>query len=225
MAEKNPLELSLPGTGDLLVLGVTGGIASGKTTVARMLAELGAPIIDFDLLAREVVVPGQPAYQEIVDYFGDQVMGEDGNLDRKRLSGIVFRDPEKRQILEGMTHPRIFAAFVRRLRRMAEEDPQGIVQAVIPLLFEAQLQPLVHKVLVVYVSPDTQIERLMKRDRISREEARRILDAQMPIDPKAARADYIIRNEGTLDETKNEVHALWRILNKDRINRPREENS
>jgi len=212
MAEKNPLELSLPATGDLLVLGVTGGIASGKTTVARMLAELGAPIIDFDLLAREVVVPGQPAYQEIVDYFGDPVIGEDGNLDRKRLSGIVFRDPEKRRILEGMTHPRIFAAFVRRLRRMAIDDPQGIVQAVIPLLFEARLQPLVHKVLVVYVSPDTQIERLMKRDRISREEARRILDAQMPIDQKAALADYIIRNEGTLDETRKEVHALWQQL-------------
>ncbi|MFO7601697.1 MAG: dephospho-CoA kinase [Candidatus Desulfacyla sp.] len=224
MAEKNPLDLSLPATGDLLVLGVTGGIASGKTTVARMLEELGAPIIDFDILAREVVVPSQPAYQEIVDYFGDQIIGEDGNLDRKRLSGIVFQDPEKRRILEGMTHPRIFAAFVRRLRQMAEEDPQRIVQAVIPLLFEARLQPLVHKVLVVYVSPDTQIERLMKRDRISREEARRILDAQMPIDQKAARADYIIRNEGTLDETRNEVQALWRILNKDRINSPREEN-
>jgi len=209
MAEKHPLDLSLPATNDLLVMGVTGGIASGKTTVARMLAELGAPIIDFDILAREVVVPGQPAYQEIVEYFGDQIIGEDGNLDRKRLSGIVFQDPEKRQILEGMTHPRIFEVFVRRLRQMAEEDTQGIVQAVIPLLFEARLQPLVHKILVVHVSPDTQIERLMKRDRISREEARRILDAQMPIDQKAAQADFVIHNEGNLDDTRKQVKALW----------------
>ncbi|MCF8143332.1 MAG: dephospho-CoA kinase [Deltaproteobacteria bacterium] len=195
-----------------MVLGVTGGIASGKTTVAHMLAELCAPIIDFDLLAREVVVPGQPAFQEIVGYFGEAVIGEDGNLDRKRLSGIVFQDPEKRRILEAMTHPRILEAFVRRVRQLGDDNPQGIVQAVIPLLFEAHLEPLVHKVLVVYVSPDTQIERLMKRDRISREEARRILDAQMPIDEKAARADFVIRNEGDVEGTRKQVTALWKRL-------------
>ena len=212
MVETNPSNLSLPKTGDLLVLGVTGGIASGKTTVARMLAELGAPIIDFDLLARDVVAPGEPAFREVVDYFGEGVIGEDGNLDRKWLSGIVFRDSSKRRILEGITHPRILAAFIRQVTQMAEKNPQGIVQAVIPLLFEVHLEPLVHKVLVVYVSPDTQVDRLMKRDRISREEARRILDAQMPIDEKAARADFVIHNEGNLDETRKEVHALWNKL-------------
>jgi len=212
VVETTPSNLSLPKTGDLLVLGVTGGIASGKTTVARMLAELGAPIIDFDLLARDVVAPGEPAFREIVDYFGEGVIGEDGKLDRKRLSGIVFRDSSKRRILEGITHPRILAAFIRQVTQMAEKNPQGIVQAVIPLLFEVHLEPLVHKVLVVYVSPDTQVDRLMKRDRISREEARRILDAQMPIDEKAARADFVIHNEGNLDETRKEVHALWNKL-------------
>ncbi len=212
MAEKDHLDLSLPETGDPLVLGVTGGIASGKTTVAHMLAELGASIIDFDLLAREVVAPGRPAFREIVDYFGDEVIGEDGNLNRKRLSGIVFRDAGKRQILEGMTHPRILAAFGCQIRQLAEKDPHGIVQAVIPLLFEVHLRSLVHKVLVVYVSPDTQIERLMKRDQITREEALRILDAQMPIDQKAARADFVIHNEEGLDETKKQVTALWQQI-------------
>jgi dephospho-CoA kinase len=212
MAEKDHLDLSLPETGDLLVLGVTGGIASGKTTVAHMLAELGASIIDFDLLAREVVAPGEPAFREIGDYFGEEVIGEDGNLNRKRLSGIVFRDPAKRQMLEGMTHPRILAAFGRQIRQLAEKDPHGIVQAVIPLLFEVHLRSLVHKVLVVYVSPDMQVERLTRRDGIGREEALRILDAQMPIDQKANQADFVIHNEGNLDETRKEVHALWQKL-------------
>jgi len=206
------LDLSLPATGDLLVLGVTGGIASGKTTVAHMLAELGAPIIDFDLLAREVVVPGQPAFQEIVAYFGKGVVGEDGRLDRKRLSGIVFQNPDQRRILEGMTHPRILEAFRDRIRQLAQEDPGAVVQAVVPLLFEVGLDPLVHKILVVYVSPDIQIQRLMRRDGISREEARRILDAQMPIDEKAARADFVIRNEGDVEETRKQVTALWKRL-------------
>jgi dephospho-CoA kinase len=223
MTDTSPADLTLPDPGDLLILGVTGGIATGKTTVARMLAELGAPAIDFDLLAREVVAPGQPAFQEIVDYFGNQVIGEDGNLDRKRLSGIVFQDTAKRRILERMTHPRILEAFLCRVRQLAQEDPRAIVQAVIPLLFEVHLEGLVHKILVVYVSPDTQIERLMRRDQISRDEAKRILEAQLPIDQKAARADFVIPNEGGLDETKKEVDALWYKLNMAWKNRPRKE--
>jgi len=202
-------DIILSETGDLLVLGVTGGIASGKSTVAGMLAELGAPIVDFDMLAREVAAPGRPAFQEIVAYFGKEVVGEDGRLDRKRLSRIVFQDPAKRRKLEGMTHPRILEAFMCRLRQLAEKDPRAVVQAVVPLLFEVGLEPLVHKVLVVYASPDIQIERLMERDQISREEARRMLDAQMPIDRKAARADFVIRNEGDVEETRKQVTVLW----------------
>jgi dephospho-CoA kinase len=205
-------DLYLPETGDLLVLGITGGIASGKTTVADMLAESGAPIIDFDLIARQVVGPDKPAFREIVDYFGEQVIGEDGGLDRKRLSGMVFRDPAKRKVLEEMTHPRIVEAFVRQVREIAENDPHGIVLAVIPLLFEVNLRHLVHKVLVVYASPDEQMERLTKRDNISRDEAGHILKAQMPIDDKVAGADYVIHNEGNLDETRREMNALWQTL-------------
>ena len=197
---------------DLLVLGVTGGIASGKSTVANMLAKLGAPIIDFDLLSRQVVEPGQPAFEDIIAYFGDDVIDKNGTLDRKRLSGIVFRDPAKRKILEGITHPRIFEEFVYKVREMAEKDPHGIVQAVIPLLFEADLRQLVHKILVVYVSPDKQIERLIRRDSISQEDANRILKAQMPIDQKVAKADFVIHNEGNVDETRKAVNALWRSL-------------
>lgn len=212
MAERDIFDLSLPESGDLSVLGVTGGIASGKTTVANMLEELGAPIIDFDLLARQVVEPGQPAFKDIIAYFGDDVIDKNGTLDRKRLSGIVFSDPEKRKILERITHPRIFEAFLHQVREMAQKYPHGIVQAVIPLLFEADLRHLVHKVLMVYVSPDKQIERLIRRDSISHEEANRILKAQMPIDQKVAKADFVIHNEGNVDETRKAVNALWQTL-------------
>ena len=194
------------------MLGVTGGIASGKTTVANMLEDLGVPIIDFDLLSRQVVEPGQPAFKDITDYFGDGVIDKNGTLDRKRLSTIVFRNPAKRKILEGITHPRILEAFLRQVRKMAEKDSHRIVQAVIPLLFEVNLTHLVHKVLVVYVSPDKQIERLTRRDKISHKEAENILKAQMPIDEKVAKADFVIHNEGNIDETRKAVYALWRSL-------------
>lgn len=194
------------------MLGVTGGIASGKTTVANMLEDLGVPIIDFDLLSRQVVEPGQPAFKDITDYFGDGVIDKNGTLDRKRLSTIVFRNPAKRKILEGITHPRILEAFLRQVRKMAEKDSHRIVQAVIPLLFEVNLTHLVHKVLVVYVSPDKQIERLTRRDKISHKEAENILKAQMPIDQKVPKADFVIHNEGNVDKTRKAVYALWRSL-------------
>ena len=194
------------------MLGVTGGIASGKTTVANMLEDLGVPIIDFDLLSRQVVEPGQPAFKDITDYFGDGVIDKNGTLDRKRLSTIVFRNPAKRKILEGITHPRILEAFLRQVRKMAEKDSHRIVQAVIPLLFEVNLTHLVHKVLVVYVSPDKQIERLTRRDKISHKEAENILKIQMPIDEKVAKANFVIHNEGNVDETRKAVYALWRSL-------------
>ena len=191
-------------------------LLSERVKLARRIGELkkrlGAPIVDFDILAREVAAPGQPAFQEIVGYFGQQVVGPDGGLDRKRLSRIVFQDPDKRRMLEAMTHPRIIQAFRDRIRQLAKKDPCAIVQAVIPLLFEVRLAALVHKVLVVHVSPDIQIERLMRRDRISREEARRILDAQIPIDQKAAHADFVIHNEGDREATEKQVAALWRRL-------------
>jgi len=212
VAQRDAFDFSLPKGGGLLVLGVTGGIASGKTTVANMLEDLGVPIIDFDLLSRQVVEPGQPAFKDITDYFGDGVIDKNGTLDRKRLSTIVFRNPAKRKILEGITHPRIVEAFVRQIKEMAEKDPHGIVQVVIPLLFEVNLTHLVHKVLVVYISPDKQIERLTKRDKISHKEAENILKAQMPIDQKVAKADFVIHNEGNIDETRKAVYAMWRSL-------------
>jgi len=202
----------LRGNDRRMLLGVTGGIASGKSTVARMLEELGAPIIDFDLLSRVVVEPETPAWQEIVSYFGEQVLLPDKTLDRKKLSEIVFRDPEKRKKLEGFTHPRIHQEFVRLVKEYAARDPEVIIQAVVPLLIEAGLQYLFHKLLLVYIPQEKQIQRLMDRDKISREMAQSILSAQLPIDEKRGYADFIIDNSGSLEETREQAKEVWRQL-------------
>ena len=202
------------GKDNRILLGVTGGIASGKTAVARMLEELGAPIIDFDVLSRVVVEPGKPAWKEIVAYFGEQVLQEDKALDRKKLSEIVFRDFEKRKKLEGFIHPRIFGEFTRLVKEFAAQDPGAIIQAVVPLLYEVNLQYLFHKILLVYTPEEIQIERLMKRDGISREMAVNILSSQLPLEEKRSYADFIVDNSGSLEETKKQVQEIWEKLKK-----------
>jgi dephospho-CoA kinase len=200
---------NIRGKDNRLLLGVTGGIASGKTTVANMLQDLGAPIIDFDLLSREVVEPERPAWNDIVSYFGEQVLQEDGTLDRKTLSNIVFQDMEKRKKLEGFTHPRIIDLFMERLNEIVKQDPRAIIQAVIPLMIESNVQYRFHKVLV-----KVQIERLMARDGITREEAARILEAQLPIDEKLGYVDFVINNEKSIEDTQKQVERLWEDLQK-----------
>jgi len=192
-----------------VLLGVTGGIASGKSTVARMLQELGAAVIDFDVLSRVAVEPGKEAWKDIVAFFGEQVLQEDKTLDRKKLSAIVFRDPEKRKKLEGFIHPRIYAEFAARVRELTQKDPRAVIQAVVPLLIEANLQPLFHKILVVSVPEEAQIRRLMERDGISQETARSILAAQLPLAEKEGYADYLVDNSGSIEETKRQVLAVW----------------
>jgi len=195
-----------------LLLGVTGGIASGKTTVADMLQDLGAHTIDFDTLARQVVQPGQRALEEIIAQFGKAVLLKDGHLDRKKLAGIVFQDEEKRKRLERMTHPHIFEKFKSKVNEIADKDPQGIIQAVIPLLFEVRLQHLVHMILVVYVPKERQIERIMARDGITEEEAAERLRAQLPISEKVMYGDFMINNDCPLEETRKQVEDLWQVL-------------
>lgn len=195
-----------------LLLGVTGGIATGKSTVVEMLKKKGAPVIDFDLLARKVVEPDQPAWRDIVAYFGEQVLQEDRTLDRKKLSDIVFRDMEKRKKLESFTHPRIHEEFVKELAELVSKDPNAIIQVDIPLLIEQNLQYMFHKLLVVYAPEEVQVKRLMERDGISREEAVSRLKAQLPIEEKVGYADFVIHNEGTLKETQKQVDELWEKL-------------
>jgi len=195
-----------------VLLGVTGGIACGKTVVANMLEELGAVLIDLDLIARQVVEPGKPALRETIDYFGREVLQEDGTLNRKKLSGLVFSDSEKREKLEGFTHPHIFEELLKQVNDVTAKDP--IIQVVVPLLIEKSLQSLFDKVLVVHITLDLQIKRLVERDGISKEEAANMLKAQMPIDEKLAHADFVVHNEGSMEETRKQVQEIWQALKK-----------
>ena len=213
------------GNDNRLLLGITGGIASGKSTVAKMLEELGAPLVDFDILSRVVVEPGKEAWTDIVSYFGEQVLLENRHLDRKKISDIVFQDAAKRKKLEGFIHPRIQLEFIKQIDDIGRANPGAVIQVAVPLLIEVNMQNLFHKVIVVYISRDKQIERLMKRDGITHQEAVNILNAQMHIDEKLTHADYVIKNENSIEETRKQVEDLWQklvILQKERCKKSNE---
>ncbi len=195
-----------------VVAGLTGVIASGKSTVSSKLSELGAKLIDFDLIAHQVVEPGKPAYSDVVKYFGTQVCQEDGTLDRKKISDIVFKDMEKRKKLEQFTHPRIYEEFFRQLKEIGDENPAAIVIVDIPLLVELNLMYLFEKIIVVSVSPDTQKTRLMERDGIDADEASRIIASQLPVKEKKGFADWVIENDGSKEDTSIQVERLFEAL-------------
>lgn len=197
-----------------LVVGLTGGIATGKSTVARMFEELGAAVVSADVVARQVVEPGEPAWGEIKDTFGEEVLAADGTLDRRALGAIVFGDEEARRRLEAITHPRIRERMRRQIDELAGRGL--VVIAEIPLLFEsAPARALVDETVVVYVDEDVQEARLMERDGFSRAEARARMAAQKPLAEKAALADWVIDNGRGLEETKAQVERLWRRLHAD----------
>ncbi len=196
----------------MLNVGLTGGIASGKSTVARMLAELGAIVIDLDEIAHEVEAPGMPAWKAIVDHFGEGVLGEGRTIDRRRLGAIVFADREKLALLNRLVHPAVLAEWEARIERIRREQPEAVVLSDIPLLVEAGLRDRVDWVLLVQIPPEEQIRRLMERNGWSREEAAARLASQMPIDQKLASADRVIRNDGPIEQTRRAVLELWEEL-------------
>ncbi len=197
----------------MLNVGLTGGIASGKSTVARMLAEKGAVLIDFDEIAHAVEDPGGPVWREIVRHFGEEILHEDRTIDRRTLGETVFADREKRELLNRLVHPAIFEEWQRRLAEIRAGHADAIVVSDIPLLIEAGMKGMVDLVLLVYITPEEQIRRVMARDGFSREEAERRLAAQMPIEEKLRWADIVIRNGGSPEETRREVCTVWMELN------------
>ena len=196
----------------MLNVGLTGGIACGKSTVARMLAEKGAVLIDFDEMARAVEDPGGPVWQEIIRHFGEEILHEDRTIDRRKLGETVFADREKRELLNRLVHPAIFEEWKRRLAEIRARRADAIVVSDIPLLLEAGMKGMVDLVLLVYITPEEQIRRVMVRDGFSREEAERRLAAQMPIDEKLCWADIVIRNDGSLENTRRAVDEIWEEL-------------
>ena len=191
------------------VLGLTGGIGSGKSLVAQMFARLGAAVIDADQLAREVVEPGQAALQEIATTFGPDVLLPDGRLDRPKLAGIIFADPAERAKLDAITHPRIQARMDAEIR--ARRSRPGVLIVDIPLLYENDRTHSVERVIVVWVDPQTQLRRIRQRDGLSADAARQRIAAQMPLEAKRARADHVIDNSGTREDTRRQVEAIYHL--------------
>jgi dephospho-CoA kinase len=194
----------------MIVVGLTGGIATGKTTVAELLRRKGAAIIDTDELSREVTAPGAPAFDEIVQAFGPNILTDQGTLDRKRLGSLVFADPALRRRLEGITHPRIRQALRGRLAALrGVPHPPPVVIAVIPLLFETGAERDVDLTVAVVAPEAEQVRRLMARDRLGRTEAEARVRAQMPVDEKRKRADFVVEAAGSLEETAEQAQKLW----------------
>lgn len=194
----------------MCVLGLTGGIASGKSTVARMLAACGAQVIDADQLARDVVALGSEALAQIAREFGPLVLNPDGSLNRTALGGIVFQDPQKRRRLEEITHPRIIAKMQAQLQALESQDQAFRVVLDVPLLFETpEILRLCDYTVVVWVPESLQICRLMCRDGLGRREALKRIGAQIPLDQKRLLADIVIDNSGSLADTQSQVRELW----------------
>jgi dephospho-CoA kinase len=204
-----------------LLVGLTGGIASGKSTVSRQLAELGCQIIDADVLAREVVAPGEPALAVIVEAFGREVLQPDGTLDRARVAAVIFADPGERKRLEAITHPAIAARRQAALDALAACGFDGIVVQDAALLIEVGGYTHVDRLIVVYAGPDVQRERLMRRDGLDAAEAERRIASQMPLAEKAALAHYVIDNSDSPEETAAQVRAVHSALLAEHRARPK----
>ncbi|RIX46512.1 dephospho-CoA kinase [Paenibacillus nanensis] len=192
-----------------MIIGLTGGIASGKSTVGSMLVELGARLVDADAVAREIVQPGEPALAAIASLFGQAVLQPDGTLNRSALGGIVFQDGEALAKLEAITHPAIRKRMWDRIHTYKKEAPDGLIIGDVPLLYETNQETLYEGVMVVYVPEEEQVIRLMQRNAMTEEEARRRVSLQMDIEEKRRRADWVIDNSGTLEETREQVLRFW----------------
>ncbi|MGO4547139.1 dephospho-CoA kinase [Paenibacillus sp. 2TAB23] len=190
-------------------IGLTGGIASGKSTIANMLVERGALLVDADQVAREVVLPGQPALEAIASTFGQAVIESDGSLNRKELGAIVFQDKSMLTKLEAITHPAIRASMQATIHTYAEQFPNRLIVADVPLLYETKQEELYDGIMVVYVPAELQKVRLMARNQVTEEEAVRRIALQMDIERKRALADFVIDNSGSLKETKRQLDAFW----------------
>ncbi|MBD8005276.1 dephospho-CoA kinase [Bacillus norwichensis] len=195
------------------IVGLTGGIASGKSTVSKLLEKRGFAIVDADIASRKVVEPGEKAYREIVETFGNEILLEDGSLNRARLGSIVFQNEEQRKILNSIVHP----AVRKKMKDWQEEAVKAGKLTVIldiPLLYESKLTHLVEKIIVVFVNKETQLKRLMERNALTEEEALARIASQMSLQEKVKMADAVIDNNGSMEETERQLEQLivkWKM--------------
>ena len=196
----------------MLLIGLTGGVATGKSTVARLFKECGAVVIDADVLARHVVQPGKPAWRDIVRLYGKQVLEADGTLNRPALAHIVFRDPRKLRTLSHIIHPRVAREQSRLTRDLARKDPNVIIVYDVPLLFEAGVDTRVDQIIVVVADRETQIARLQRRNHLTRAEALRRIRSQLPLVQKSKQADYVLEGTLPLPKLKRAVKQVYARL-------------
>ena len=194
----------------MLLVGLTGGIGSGKSTVARLLEKRGAVVFDADLLAREAVEPGTPGHAAVIERFGADVLAPGGELDREALASIVFADPSARRDLEEIVHPEVRRLFAEGSEAYRDTDRVVVFSA--PLLVETGMHTAFEILVVVSATVATQIERLMRQRGMSESSIRARIEAQAPLEDKAAVADFLVDNEGTLDELESQVDRLWSDL-------------
>jgi dephospho-CoA kinase len=211
-----------PGTHDPAakprVVGLTGGIASGKTTVSTLLAQRGAYIVDADAIGHQVILPDGEAYPEVVAAFGPEILEEDGTISRRKLGAIVFAEPARLAELNAISHPRMgerMARVIKSLRRREPDERPPLIVLDAAILFEAAWDTLCDEVWTVESPPDTAIERLVERNRMTRQEALSRLDAQISNEERARRAHRIIRNEGSLEALADTVARLWEAITRD----------
>ena len=197
-----------------LLAGLTGGIASGKSLACRFFRELGAHIVDADQIARDVVRPYSPAWREVVEAFGQEILAGNEEIDRPRLAEIIFADPERRRRLEAILHPRIADETARRVADLEKEHPDGIIIVDAALMIEVEMHENFEKLIVVFVDEETQARRLMERDLLGKADAYRRIEAQMPLTTKVEFADYVIDNNGSPEHTKAEVERVFGELKK-----------
>ncbi|KYC72601.1 dephospho-CoA kinase [Bacillus coagulans] len=196
------------------IIGLTGGIASGKSTVSKMLKAKGFTIVDADIAARKVVEPGEPAYEQIIEAFGKGILLEDLTIDRKKLGALIFADEALRMKLNSIVHPAV-RAWMTREKDRAIENGEKTVFLDIPLLFESRLTYMVERTILVYVDEETQLKRLMARNGLSEKEAQMRIRAQMPLSEKKALADAVIDNNGSPEETKQQLEKIvsdWQLV-------------
>ena len=196
------------------VLGLTGGIASGKSTVAGMLRDLGIVIIDADIIAREVVEVGEDAYFKIVGAFGRNILHDDRTINRQKLGEVIFNNEQKRKVLNSIVHPAV-RENMNRLKQEHLDKGEKIIDLDIPLLFESKQTHLVEKIILVYVDRDVQLKRLIERNGLSIDEAEARINSQMPLTEKIPLADAVINNNGSIEETKEQLLAVlrkWQLI-------------
>lgn len=194
----------------MYIIGLTGGIASGKSLVAQILKQLGAEVINGDVIGHEIIEPGLPAYSEVVDEFGPEILDSDGKIDRKKLGEIVFLCPKKLQILNHITHPRILSRIREIIDSFREQHYPHLLVVEAALLYESNLNFFVDEVWTVEAEKEIQVKRLKERNHLSEEQALRRINSQMPARDRIARSDLVIYNNGEADILFRQIMEIWR---------------